>query len=178
MAMITMPVTFGSCRWWSWCRVRFVMVMITMPLTFGSCRRWLLCHVSVRNGDDHDAITVRLVLAMVSVATNSRVAAYWWWSSATSLKLFIFLEEQDGVQQQFGLQCVVQSHYERAGNEFNIYVSRLSWPRIQPCFTCGLCNMRHTPQTVLMQSLARVLTDVNIFMWNCVLLKCLPHMSR
>jgi len=77
---------------------------------------------------------------------------------------FIFQEEQDGVQQKFGLQCVVQSRYERAGNEFNIYVSRLSRARIQPCLTCGLCHMRHTPQIVLMQSLARVLTDVKIFM--------------
>jgi hypothetical protein len=32
---------------------------------------------SARNGDYRDASTVRLVLVMVSVATNLRVAAYW-----------------------------------------------------------------------------------------------------
>jgi hypothetical protein len=32
---------------------------------------------SVHNGDDHDATTVRVVLEMVTVATNLRVAVYW-----------------------------------------------------------------------------------------------------
>jgi hypothetical protein len=61
--------------------------------------------------------------------------------------------------------------WERAGSEFNIYVSRLSGPGIQPC---GLCTMSHSPQTVLTQLLASVLTDVNIFMWKLCTLEMSP----
>jgi len=151
----TTTPTFGSCWWWSWCQwrwvhigddydvmCRFVIVMIMRPATVGSYRWWLWRHGSVRNGDDHDATTVPLVLVMVSVATNLRVAAYWWWSSATSLTLSDFWRNKMVCNR---LQCVVQLCYERAGNEFNIYVSRLSRPRIQPCLKCGPCNMRHSP---------------------------------